>query len=450
MRSVSGKSRKHRLARVLVATAIGVSLALSPVGAHVRDAHAQDNSNAWVYGIYGGVLATLLVGGVIARRRAARLAAEEAVRQEAEQMARAAEARRVQEANQLAGKDVQSIGLSIENELPNLYPRGTFGLIATAVLADGTQLRSAGAGGGKTQWSDYAIDVISGTFADGAIRPYADPRQIRDHAVMIRAENVHDSNDTATLEIPVTYAVDYHLHRNGEGGPDGDWGRRGAAGGQGADSSDRDGGDGGDGGDGERGQTGGGGAPGQSVLVQVDAIQDPILSKTLLRVVCSGDNQTERYLIDPDGGTLVIHARGGQGGDGGPGGRGGDGGNGGRGSNPGSGSDAYEGTGGNGGDGGDGGQGGDGGRGGDGGAVTVIVDPSARAFRDRIVIDNRGGAGGDGGIGGTAGSPGVGGTASRSGQQGRSGRSGLRGQDGQPGRDGPPTDVRVRSVDLDW
>jgi len=84
------------------------------------------------------------------------------------------------------------------------------------------------------------------------------------------------------------------------------------------------------------------------------------------------------YLVDPQGGTLTVHADGGPGGSGGRGGRGGRGGTGGTG-NP---------SGQNGSDGASGRNGFDGppGR---GGKITVTYDPQAKPYLEALHLSNR-------------------------------------------------------------
>ena len=161
-------------------------------------------------------------------------------------------------------------------------------------------------------------------------------------------------------------------------------------------------------GQGSDGASGESGANGRTIEAWVTTVVGPG-QKTLVQVVVEADTARSYYAFEPTHGRLTLRTTGGEGGKGGAGGDGGDGGN-----------ASKDGT----------TKQGSGGNGGwglrwerDGGDVTLHVDPSARPYLDRIVINADGGdsGGGDGGSGGK-GSP-----------RGRSGKGGCGGEGGHGG-----------------
>jgi len=144
------------------------------------------------------------------------------------------------------------------------------------------------------------------------------------------------------------------------------------------------------------------------------------------------ERRTDLYfLIDPDGGELIIDVSGGPGGAGESGHDGDDGDDG---------EEDEDGDVGWGEDGDDGGNGGDGGDGGDGGSATVVLDPSVEPHGHLVSVRNAGGASGAGGTGGDGGWGGSGTP------DGSTGSDGYAGRDGRPGRPGPSPEVRVEEV----
>ena len=145
----------------------------------------------------------------------------------------------------------------------------------------------------------------------------------------------------------------------------------------------------------------GGNCPGAHVYLQL--AYDSSLKTSMLHVAvkCEGSASIQYYLVNPNGGKLVVSARGGPGGQGGAGGNGGDG------------KDAelqagllkVDRDGCNGGTGGNGGNGGDGGNGGN---VVIITDPSAETWVGCVNAEVLGGVAGFGGSGGAGGKGGQG------------------------------------------
>jgi hypothetical protein len=231
--------------------------------------------------------------------------------------------------------------------------------------------------------------------------------------------------------------------------------------------------------DGQPGQNGGFGEDGPDIDVFADLYRDSLLNCDLLYVYARNQWSGEeyRYLINPDGGKLLVNSFGGSGGNGGTGGRGGNGGDGRDGEKwtethmekqivkkpvvkksirkeKQKKTDAegkeYEvevdvevsetvyvdeetwvpvtiekqGPGEDGGDGGWGGPGGLGGEGGYGGTINLYFTSDAMPYRDLIVARSSGGSGGIHGSGGSGGNGGRGGYGSPNGRGGFSGHSG--------------------------
>jgi len=137
--------------------------------------------------------------------------------------------------------------------------------------------------------------------------------------------------------------------------------------------------------------------------VFLQLVYDSSLKTSMLHIAvkCEGSAAMQYYLVNPNGGKLLVSGRGGQGGQGGPGGNGGDG------------KDAQlqagllkvdrDGC-----QGGNGGNGGNGGDGGNSGTLVIRFDPSAEAYSSCIIADVSGGPGGPGGQGGIGGQGGQG------------------------------------------
>jgi hypothetical protein len=160
---------------------------------------------------------------------------------------------------------------------------------------------------------------------------------------------------------------------NGRDGTDGTSGRMGSL----APNNPSPGGNGSDGGDGGNGQDRSSGGDAPPVHVQV-ALQPGI--HPLLQVSVSASSETRLFLVDPQGGSLTVHADGGAGASGGRAGRGGRGGSGGIGTpNGSSGRDGLDGR-----NGFDGSQG-------RGGLITVTYDPQAQPYVSVIHLSSQNG-----------------------------------------------------------
>ncbi len=196
--------------------------------------------------------------------------------------------------------------------------------------------------------------------------------------------------------------------------------------------------------EGQPGDAGGeAGGRGPDVVVRLDIVESPFVSRLLVAEVSVNAAPPVYVLSDadviPPRDWLVIESRGG------PGGRGVAGTDGAAGA---AGADGC--PGGKGGAGGAGGNGGPGGPGGSGGEVTVVVPTENSLLAGLVDVRTPGGAGGPGGKAGKGGPGGAGGTAQGddrrcvAGEAGPRGPDGAAGRDGRTGPDGPP--VRVFTV----
>ncbi|HET6991804.1 MAG TPA: collagen-like protein, partial [Bacteroidia bacterium] len=319
-------------------------------------------------------------------------------------------------------------------------------------LDDGSEMLTKGLSQGKVKWGNYIVNVVGGTFNDGDVTINDDPRKIKDYKIIVTAKLLFDSSKTQTMEFVLDFKANYTADFSGRQGDDAAWASKGQSGATGSNNSKGDGGPGQKGQRGEDGRKGGNGQNGDAVDVYVSAFPDAS-GKTMLRVYVKSRSSSREgfYIVNPDGGSITILARGGRGGQGGHGGDGGGGGYGGNGhSRGGDSGDTFYGTGGTGGDGGDGGNGGDGGDGGNGGSITIFVDPSASAYVSVIKFDTSGGERGIAGSAGTGQGPGGGGDADTHGQTGHNGHDGKAGIQGQQGQSGPKPLVITQKVNIDW
>lgn len=174
-------------------------------------------------------------------------------------------------------------------------------------------LRNNRAAGYYRFWAD------GGTWHKGRFVIEPDFLRIRDHRSVFYVESLRNLEITDTFSVLLDYRHDYDLSFRGSSGSfgfSGSDGFRGATGNPG--------------GHGEPGQDGEWGYDGPDVAVWSDLYYDSLLRCNLLYVFARNSFTGEefRYLINPDGGSLEVVSRGGDGGDGGEGGDGGPGGNG--------------------------------------------------------------------------------------------------------------------------
>jgi len=297
-----------------------------------------------------------------------------------------------------------------------IYPGGSITLVATAGLDGGKTEISQGAGKGRIPWKDMPVAVEGASVEEGVVTLNEDPR-IAPKSIAVKVGLAGHPEHSSEMTVPVHFAGEYAAYFSGRPGRNGVQGDNGTPGWSGG----RNGGRGRDGCDGENGDDGG--------EVEVTVTMAPVAS--MLQVRVRGTPYEDKYfLIDPNGGTLAVYARGGKGGRGGDGGWGGGGGTGG-------------------GDGGDGGDGGNGANGGNGGRVTMIAAPEAQRYLDLITLDNSGGDGGDIGQGGPGGSGGS--TDSQGQSPGSTGKMGRPGQRaGRAGLPGPSPETKIQPVERLW
>jgi hypothetical protein len=248
---------------------------------------------------------------------------------------------------------------------------------------DGKVLHTEGAGHGTVLWQDLSVTAtVVSVNKKGVVTLPEDPRESDGKLPHVTITVPSHPELRAELDIPLRYDRAYSLNFSGNRGSDGLNGSDGTSGTSGSTGSmdpnhpsaggnGTDGGNGSDGRDGDRG----GDAPPVQILVRLRPGGHPLLEASV-----SAKGDTERYLVDPQGGSLTVRADGGSGGSGGKGGRGGRGGSGGIGSP--NGSSGHDGL--------DGHNGLDGSQG-RGGNITVTYDPQAGPYLDAIHLSNRNG-----------------------------------------------------------
>ena len=267
---------------------------------------------------------------------------------------------------------------------PAISPEQKLALVVQFTQPGGKILVTEGQGKGKVLWQDLTV-TASVVTADqkGNVQLPGDPRISEGKTAHVTITVPTHPDLRAELDIPITY--DYNFVANFSGNP-GDDGLNGTDGINGAPGSmgsidpnnPSPGGDGGNGTDGSNGYDGsnGGNAPNVQVFVTLKPGTHP-----LLQISVSAAGKTRLYLVDPQGGTLAVHADGGRGGSGGRGGRGGRGGSGGSGTPNGN----------NGRDGADGRNGFDGSPR-KGGSIRVAYDLQAKTYLTTLHFSNKGGA----------------------------------------------------------
>lgn len=267
---------------------------------------------------------------------------------------------------------------------PGIAPGDKLPLVATLTEADGTVLVTEGEGKGKVLWKDLTVTAtVAKADKKGNVSLPKDPR-VSDGKVphvSITAPSHPDLH--AELDIPVRYDRAFTASFSGISGNNGLDGMNGSDGMDGSSgSTDPDnpspGGSGSSGTNGSDGGNGGDGGNGPPVQIRVTLRQG---SHPLLQASVSAKNGKQSFfLVDPQGGSLMVKSLGGAGGSGGKGGRGGRGGAGGSGSPPGmSGSNGSD------------GQDGMSGSSGNGGSITVTYDPQVKPFLSAIHLSNPGG-----------------------------------------------------------
>ncbi|HKV38050.1 MAG TPA: hypothetical protein VJX67_02465 [Blastocatellia bacterium] len=272
---------------------------------------------------------------------------------------------------------------SIEAKLPKgpgIAPGEKSPLVAVFTGPGGKVLTTEGEGHGKVPWKDLKVTASVVTVNEkGILTLPRDPRISDGKAAHVAITVPSHPGLHAELDIPVRYDRNYTADFSGGNGFDGSNGldgRDGLSGSMGSMDPDHPvaGGDGSNGTNGDDGKDGesGGNAPPVQIRVALRSGSHPLLQ---VSVTAAGHQQF--YLVDPQGGSLMVRADGGAGGSGGMGGRGGRGGSGGMGSP--SGRNGLDGT--------SGLRGRDGWPG-KGGSITVTYDPSAKPFLGAIRLSS--------------------------------------------------------------
>lgn len=314
----------------------------------------------------------------------------------------------------------------------------------------------------------YQFFANGGSWKNGKFLIDPDFLHIENHRPSLIIQSLRNPELADTFHVLLDYRHTYKLALYGSSGVPGFSGTDGSSGSAGDHGYD-----------GQPGQNGGFGEDGPDIDVFTDLYYDSLLNCNLLYVYAENrwTGEEYRYLVNPDGGKLLVNSYGGSGGFGGSGGRGGNGGDGRDGKKwtethrekrtvkkpvqkksirkekqkkiDAEGKE-YEvevdveytetvyvdeetyvdvsiekqGPGEDGGDGGWGGPGGVGGEGGYGGNINLYFTDDARPYRNLIEARSDGGSGGMHGSGGPGGQGGRGGSGNPAGSSGSSGQSG--------------------------
>lgn len=323
----------------------------------------------------------------------------------------------------------------------NIFPLGTFQKIPGERFSFGFKMNyDNGCQESVTSWNqNYKLFnslklefmSVGGEVKNNRFQISSDFEDIPGHKAYMICSTPRNHFAADSMGVLLDYRGLFSFYQDAPDGADGQSGCNGADGANGSESVN-----GGDGGDGSCGEPGYPGEPGYYLEVFCDAYFDSVLHTDLLYVeVKNPELQLMRkYLVNPDGGSITIVSRGGDGGDGG---RGGDGGNGGRGGDgkkriieirdtSGVKTIITQENGCKGGNGGNGGHGGCGGYGGPGGRIDVFYTLTAQKYLNSISVISSGGSSGMSGSGGRGGSGGSGGYPNgSSGSGGSFGSSGM-------------------------
>jgi antitoxin component YwqK of YwqJK toxin-antitoxin module len=328
----------------------------------------------------------------------------------------------------LSAKEFASLEIKTE-EAPNITLGQTIRIGIVALTDKGKEFKTPGfltPGILKmVEWTQFKIEVEGGTFSDGAITISSNLSEIKNYQVKIKASSIDNPEIKNELILTLNFRGTTLASFEGTEGREGREGKSGPKGPNAVTSSDAAG----NGGMGGSGGQGGNGGPGQNIEVYVKMQNDEILKKEMVYVFVKSNstNRQALFLVDPDGGKIIVSANGGDGGYGGPGGMGGQGGD-----------DTYRQSSGNGGQGGSGGSGGDGSN---GGSITVYMDPSAEKLNpDVLKFTNEGGEAGGSGNGGQGGYKGY--------YESSAGQNGTEGTQGQAGTKGPEIKIVKQKVDV--
>lgn len=282
----------------------------------------------------------------------------------------------------------QTPATSIDVNLPKgpaIAPGQKSPLVASVKQPNGKVLLTQGQGGGKVLWQDLQVTASVVTVNKKGIVSLAKDPRVSDGKTGHVTITVPSHPDLrADLDIPFRYDIPFKADfsgAQGSSGMNGMDGMDGASGSMGSTDPNNPsaGGNGGNGTDGSNGGDGGTGGDAPPVQVRM-AYQAPTAfsaGRPLIQVSVAALGKQKFYLIDPQGGSLTVHADGGAGGSGGRGGRGGRGGSGGSGSP--NGSDGMSGQ--------DGSNGSDGSAG-TGGLITVTYDPAVGQYINVIHLSS--------------------------------------------------------------
>jgi len=213
---------------------------------------------------------------------------------------------------------------AMQPEGPGIAPGASSPIAVVATTKDGKEYVTKGRGMNGVPWSDYSIEAnVVKLDGKGNVTLPSDPRESQGRLPHLRITGVGHPDIHADLDIPVRYDWNFQADFSGQDGFRGSDGRDGLSGSDGSSGSTdlehpSSGGNGSDGGDGSNGDDGGTGGHGSDVHIWVALKND---GTPLLQVKVAGAGREQLFLVNPQGGSLLVKSNGGDGGPGGHGGR---------------------------------------------------------------------------------------------------------------------------------
>ncbi len=266
---------------------------------------------------------------------------------------------------------------------PGIAPGEKLTLVVTFTEANGAVLVTEGQDKGKVMWKDLAVTASVVTFDQkGVLSLSRDPRVSEGKVPRVTITVPSHPGLQAELDVPLSYDYKFVANFPGSRGASGMNGLNGMDGASGTMGSidvnnPSPGGNGSNGTAGSDGKDGDPGGDGPPVDVRVALKFE---GRPVLQISATAAEQRKLYLVDPQGGTMIVAAEGGPGGWGGKGGRGGRGGLGGSGTP--SGTSGLAGA---------AGRNGLDGPAGNSGQITVTYDPETKQYLSAIHLLTNGG-----------------------------------------------------------
>jgi hypothetical protein len=193
-------------------------------------------------------------------------------------------------------------------------PGQSFKIGVEARMDDGKIIRTGSSRSWWNTFDPYEVTVEGGQKINSRIYLHDSPDAFYQHQVKIKAWSRMNPSLVDSIFFLLDYRGESRLVVSGFDGFSGFAGIFGSSGSGGSDGEP-----------GNHGQHGSDGARGPDLEVWVDLYYDTIISVNLLKIWVDnpGTGKSQFFLVNPDGGRLLVYSKGGDGGDGGSGGSGG-------------------------------------------------------------------------------------------------------------------------------